>query len=80
MKAFDDTIVGDGLGSPWIAAVSLFLDQGLRIPHEHIPPGSFGRRGVPVDDGKIDAFRLTTGELRFEALLRGRILGEDDQA
>ena len=80
MKAFDDAIVGDGLGSAWVTPVSLFLNQGLRIPHEHIPPGSFWRRGVPVDDGKIDAFRLTTGELRLQPLLRSRILGEDDQA
>src|SRR5687768_2416503 len=80
MERLRDAVFGNRFGAARVARVRLFLDQRLRIPHQHVTPGPRRRRGMPIDDGEVYPLRFAPRELRFEALLRMRVLREHDQA
>src|SRR5262245_49142085 len=66
-ETLDDAILADGIFSARIARMSLLLDEVCLIPHQTVSPGSRRRRGMPVHDREIDALRLVSFELLFQA-------------
>src|SRR5213075_2061333 len=62
-ELLDDAVIAHRLRALRIPRVCPFLDQRLAIPDQLIPPGSVLRRGVSVDDSKVDALGLALDEL-----------------
>ena len=59
-EKLDHTVIADGLDAARIAGVRFFLDEGLRVPDEMIPPRAFRRFDTAVNDGVVDAIGFAT--------------------